>query len=69
MSAQQSTTAVSVDHSLESSALFRGNASARDQEFIWQMNAPYLLTGAVLLAVALLTRWQAMGRQRAARRA
>ena len=35
--------------------------------FMWQMNAPYLLTGAVLLAVALLTGWQAMGRQREAR--
>ena len=35
--------------------------------FIWQMNAPYLLIGAVLLAVALLIGWQAMGRQREAR--
>ena len=35
--------------------------------FIWQMNAPYLLTGALLVAVALLIGWQAMGRQREAR--
>ena len=35
--------------------------------FIWQINAPYVLTGAVLVAVALVIGWQAMGRQREAR--
>ena len=32
--------------------------------FIWQRNAPYLLTGAFLVAVALVIGWQAMDRQR-----
>ncbi len=32
--------------------------------FIWQRNAPYLLTGALLIAVALVIGWQAVDRQR-----
>ena len=34
--------------------------------FVWHMNAPYLLTGALLVAVALATGWKAMeaGRRR-----
>ena len=35
--------------------------------FIWQMNAPYLFSGAVLLALALVIGWKSMGRQREAR--
>lgn len=35
--------------------------------FIWQMNAPYLLTGALLVTVALVIGWKAMDRQREAR--
>ena len=35
--------------------------------FVWQMNAPYLLTGALLVTVALVIGWKAMDRQRAAR--
>ena len=31
--------------------------------YIWQMNAPYLLTGAMLIAVALAIGWQTMDRQ------
>ena len=34
--------------------------------FIWQMNAPYLLTGAVLVGVAVVIGWKAMDRQREA---
>ena len=30
--------------------------------FVWQMNAPYLLTGALLIAVALIIAWRAKGR-------
>ena len=30
--------------------------------FIWQINAPYLLTGALLITVALVTGWKAMDR-------
>ena len=37
--------------------------------FIWQMNAPYLLTGALLITVALGIGWKAADRQREARRA
>jgi len=37
--------------------------------FIWQINAPYLLSGAVLLALALIIGWKAMDGQREARRA
>lgn len=32
--------------------------------FIWQMSAPYLLTGALLVTVALVIGWKAMDRQR-----
>jgi DHA1 family multidrug resistance protein-like MFS transporter len=32
--------------------------------FIWQMNAPYLLTGALLTTVALVIGWKAMARPR-----
>ena len=35
--------------------------------FVWQMNAPYLLTGALLVMVALVIGWKAMDRQREAR--
>lgn len=35
--------------------------------FIWQINAPYLLTGALLVTVALVIGWKAMDRQRKAR--
>jgi len=35
--------------------------------FIWQINAPYLLTGVLLVTVALVTGWNAMGRQRKSR--
>jgi len=35
--------------------------------FIWQMNAPYLFSGAVLLALALVIGWKAMDRQPEAR--
>jgi len=35
--------------------------------FIWQMNAPYLLTGAVLVIVAVVIGWNAMGMQRKSR--
>jgi DHA1 family multidrug resistance protein-like MFS transporter len=35
--------------------------------FVWQMNAPYLLTGALLVTVALVIGWKAMDRQREAR--
>ncbi|MEP7187667.1 MAG: MFS transporter [Roseiflexaceae bacterium] len=35
--------------------------------FIWQMNAPYVLTGALLVVVALGIGWKAWDRQRAAR--
>ncbi len=35
--------------------------------FIWQMNAPYVLTGALLVVVALGIGWKAWARQRAAR--
>jgi DHA1 family multidrug resistance protein-like MFS transporter len=34
--------------------------------FIWQMNAPYLLTGVLLVTVALVIGWKAMDRQREA---
>jgi DHA1 family multidrug resistance protein-like MFS transporter len=34
--------------------------------FIWQMNAPYLLTGALLVTVAVVIGWKAMDRQREA---
>jgi len=34
--------------------------------FIWQINAPYLLSGAVLLALALVIGWKALERQREA---
>ena len=34
--------------------------------FIWQMNAPYTLTGALLVTVALVVGWTAMSRQREA---
>jgi len=35
--------------------------------FIWQINAPYLFSGAVLLALALVIAWKAVRGQRAAR--
>jgi DHA1 family multidrug resistance protein-like MFS transporter len=35
--------------------------------FIWQINAPYLLSGALLIALALVIGWKAMERQRDAR--
>jgi DHA1 family multidrug resistance protein-like MFS transporter len=35
--------------------------------FIWRMNAPYLLTAALLVTVALIIGWKAMDRQREAR--
>jgi DHA1 family multidrug resistance protein-like MFS transporter len=35
--------------------------------FIWQINAPYLFSGAVLLSVAFVIVWKALGGQRAAR--
>jgi DHA1 family multidrug resistance protein-like MFS transporter len=35
--------------------------------FIWKINAPYLFSGAVLLALALVIGWKAVGGQRAAR--
>lgn len=35
--------------------------------FIWHRNAPYLLTGALLIAVALVIGWQAVDRQREAK--
>jgi len=35
--------------------------------FIWQINAPYLFSGAVLLALALVIAWKAARGQRAAR--
>ena len=35
--------------------------------FIWQMNAPYLLTGALLVTVAGVIGWKAMNGQREAR--
>ncbi len=35
--------------------------------FIWQINAPYLFSGAVLLALALVIGWKALDRQREAR--
>jgi DHA1 family multidrug resistance protein-like MFS transporter len=35
--------------------------------FVWQVNAPYLLSGALLVALALAIGWKAMGRQRGAR--
>jgi DHA1 family multidrug resistance protein-like MFS transporter len=35
--------------------------------FIWQINAPYLLSGAVLLALAFVIGWKALDRQREAR--
>jgi MFS transporter, DHA1 family, multidrug resistance protein len=34
--------------------------------FVWQVNAPYLLSGALLVAVALAIGWKAMDRQREA---
>ena len=34
--------------------------------FIWQMNAPYLLTGAVLVTIAVVIGWQAMDKHREA---
>lgn len=34
--------------------------------FVWQMNAPYLLSGGVLLAIALVIGWKALARRRAA---
>jgi DHA1 family multidrug resistance protein-like MFS transporter len=35
--------------------------------FVWQMNAPYVLSGALLVAVALVIGWKALDRQREAR--
>jgi DHA1 family multidrug resistance protein-like MFS transporter len=35
--------------------------------FVWQMKAPYLLTGALLVTVALVIGWRAMAPQREAR--
>ena len=35
--------------------------------FIWRMNAPYLLTGALLVTVAVVIGWKALDRQREAR--
>ena len=35
--------------------------------FVWQMKAPYLLTGALLVTVALVIGWRAMETQREAR--
>ena len=35
--------------------------------FIWQINAPYLFSGAVLLALALVIGWKALAKQRDAR--
>jgi len=32
--------------------------------FIWQINAPYLLSGALLIALSLIVGWKAMGRRR-----
>jgi hypothetical protein len=32
--------------------------------FIWQINAPYLFSGAVLLALALIIGWKAIGKRR-----
>ena len=37
--------------------------------FLWQTNAPYLSSGAVLLALASIIGWKAMGRQSEAKRA
>jgi DHA1 family multidrug resistance protein-like MFS transporter len=34
--------------------------------FVWEMNAPYLLTGALLVSVALIIAWSARDRQRIA---
>lgn len=35
--------------------------------FVWQMKAPYLLTGVLLVTVALVIGWRAMDTQREAR--
>ena len=35
--------------------------------FVWQMNAPYMLSGGLLVAIALVIGWNALGRRRAAR--
>ena len=35
--------------------------------FLWQINAPYLFSGAVLLTLALIIGWKAMGGRREAR--
>ena len=35
--------------------------------FVWQMNAPYVLSGGLLVAIALGIGWNALGRRRAAR--
>jgi len=35
--------------------------------FVWQMNAPYLLAGALLVALALIIGWKALDRQREAK--
>ena len=35
--------------------------------FIWQVNAPYLLSGALLVSLALVIGWKALGRQAEAR--
>jgi len=37
--------------------------------FLWQINAPYLFSGAVLLTLASIIGWKAMGRQSEAKRA
>lgn len=34
--------------------------------FIWQMNAPYVLSGGVLVAIALVIGWKALRGRRAA---
>jgi DHA1 family multidrug resistance protein-like MFS transporter len=35
--------------------------------FIWQINAPYLLSGALLIALAMVIAWKALNRKREAR--
>jgi MFS transporter, DHA1 family, multidrug resistance protein len=35
--------------------------------FIWQVNAPYLLSGALLVSLALVIGWKALDRQAEAR--
>jgi len=37
--------------------------------FVWQMNAPYVLSGGVLVAIAMVIGWKALRGPRAATRA